>query len=52
MSIVEEENDKLEKNEFFIPIQLLSQIIKKTSIKKINVEEKNSELWFETISGK
>ena len=43
---------KITKNDQFLSIKLLEQLIKETDIPKEMIEEENSELWFETLTGK
>ena len=43
---------KITKNEQFLSIKLLEQLIKETDIPKEMTEEENSELWFDTLTGR
>lgn len=43
---------KITKNEQFLSIKLLKQLIKETDIPKEMIEEENSELWFDTLTGR
>ena len=43
---------KISNEENYITYALLQQIIKETNIPKKIIEEKNSELWYETLTGK
>ena len=43
---------KITKNEQCLSIKLLEQLIKETDIPKEMIEEENSELWFDTLTGK
>jgi hypothetical protein len=42
---------KMNYKESFVPFNLLEHIIKETDIEKLTIEEEQSELYFETISG-
>ena len=44
--------EKISNTDNYISYSLLQQIIKETNIPKKVIEEKNSELWYETLSGK
>ena len=44
-------NFKLRQNELFISTSLLNNIIKNSTVKKAIIEEKASELWYETYNG-
>ena len=44
--------EKISNSDNYISYSLLQQIIKETNIPKKVIEEKNSELWYETLSGK
>lgn len=43
---------KISENDKFLSLKLLEQLISETDIPKAMIEEANSELWFETLSGK
>lgn len=43
--------EKIGEKTKFIPIKLMEQIIKETDVSKKIIEETNSELWYETLSG-
>ena len=45
------QNFKLKPKEKFISSQLLTNIIKESTISKAVVEEPTSELWYETLNG-
>ena len=45
------QNFKLHPNDLFISSTLLNNIIKKTTAKKVIIEEATSELWYETYNG-
>lgn len=47
----ENKQPKITKDDPFLYYTLLEQLIKETDLTKQNIEEKNSELWFETLSG-
>ena len=44
-------NYKLNQNELFLSSSLLNNIIKNSTVKKAIIEEKTSELWYETYNG-
>ena len=46
-----QDSSKIPSNEDFLPYKLLQKIIVSTDIPKKIVEEENSELWYETITG-
>lgn len=45
------QTEKIGEKSKFIPIKLMEQIIKETDVSKKIIEETNSELWYETLSG-
>ena len=47
----EKENYKLKKNDLYIPLSLLSNIIKSTDIPQTTIEESSSELFYSTLNG-
>lgn len=44
-------NIKINNKESFIPVKLLDSVIKECDVRKIVIEEEQSELYFETYSG-
>jgi hypothetical protein len=44
-------NMKIANNDAFIPFNLIENIIKETDIEKVTIEEEQSELYYETLSG-
>lgn len=44
-------NIKISNKESFIPVKLLDTVIKECDVRKIVIEEEQSELYFETYSG-
>lgn len=49
--MIEKQNYKLITGEKFISSKLLENLIRETDVQKAIVEEKHSELWFETLNG-
>lgn len=48
---MEQQSEKIDLNDLFIPISVLQNLIKETDISKKIIEEEHSELFFETLSG-
>lgn len=44
-------NVKINNKEHFIPLKLLEQIVSESDIKKLTIEEEQSELYFDTYNG-
>ncbi|MCQ2816935.1 MAG: hypothetical protein MJ252_06695, partial [archaeon] len=50
-SVAKRNAEKLEIDQKFIPFKLIEKVVKETNIPKETVEEKNSELFYETLNG-
>lgn len=46
-----QKTEKIKDNQKYLPYKLLEQIIKETDVSKKIIEETNSELWYETLTG-
>lgn len=46
-----QKTEKIKDNQKYLPYRLLEQIIKETDVSKKIIEETNSELWYETLTG-